>query len=338
MPKSPKQKLKLLYLAKILQEQTDEAHPMTVQELIAALQQLDIAAERKSVYDDLAALQQFGLDIVVTRRQANSYYIGERTFQLPELKLLVDAVQASKFITAKKSRELIEKLGSLASMQDAQLLQRQVYFSGRDKTMNETIYYSVDKIHSAISQNCKIEFKYYEWVVDSASPRLFEKSWRQGGKPYRVSPWALVWDSEYYYLVAYDSAAAILKHYRVDKMEAVTLLADARDGRALFEKEDLAAYTRRTFGMFGGEETDVKIRFANRLINVVVDRFGKDIRIQRVDAAHFNVTLRVVVSAPFIAWLLSFGNEAEVLAPAHLLGEINATLAALEKVYPKRAE
>ena len=338
MPKSPNQKLKLLYLAQILQDETDENHPLTVQELIARLASIGITAERKSIYDDIAALQRFGLDIVVARRQSNAYCIGERSFQLPELKLLVDAVQASKFITAKKSRELIKKISALASMHDASILQRQLYFSGGAKTMNETIYYSVDTIHTALSQNRKIEFRYYEWVVSPSSPRLFEKQWRRQGRAYRISPWALLWDSEYYYLVAYDTEAAMLKHYRVDKMEAVSLAPEKRDGQEVFDKVDLAEYARQTFGMFGGEETDVTLRFSNRLIGVVLDRFGKDIIVHPAGDRHFTVTVKAVISQLFLAWLLGFGDEVEALSPPLLIESLRSTLQKVAPLYVPKEE
>ena len=333
MPKSPNQKLKLLYLAQILQDETDENHPLTVQQLIARLAQMDISAERKSIYDDIDALQRFGLDILTTRRQSNAYYVGERRFQLPELKLLVDAVQASKFITAKKSRELIKKLGELASQHDASLLQRQLYFRDGAKTMNETIYYNVDALHTAILQNRKVEFRYFEWIISSASPRLFEKQWRHQGRAYRISPWGLLWDSEYYYLVAYDTDDAKTKHYRVDKMESVTPVAEKRDGQETFENLDWAEYTRQTFGMFGGEETEVTLRFSNHLIGVVVDRFGKDVTIRPAGDGYFSVTVKAVVSGPFLAWLLSFGAEAEALSPFSLREALRTTLHKTSRLY-----
>lgn len=333
MPKSPNQKLKLLYLVKILEEQSDEAHPLTVQQMIDALAIYDVGAERKSIYDDIEALQNFGYDIIQLRGRKNSYYLGERRFQLPELKLLVDAAQSAKFITAKKSDELIRKISALASRHDAQLLRREVHVQGRVKTMNESIYYNVDILQTAIAKNRKVSCRYYEWAIDPASRRLFERRWRHNGRPYHISPFAMLWDSENYYLAAYDSEAGIIKHYRVDKMANLEILDEGREGRRQFESLDMAQYTKSTFGMFGGTESAVTLRFANRLIGVVVDRFGKDIIIQKADEEHFTVTIQAVVSPQFIAWLLGFGAEIEVLRPQSVIDDVVRTMQAVAGVY-----
>lgn len=329
MPKSAGQKLKLLYLMQILLDNSDEAHPLSVQDLIAALDRKGVAAERKSIYDDMEALEQFGLDIVTVRGRGNAYYIGERTFQLPELKLLVDVVQSSNFITEKKSGELIRKISSLTSVYESLLLRRQVYVTGRTKAINEEIYYNVDKIHSAISENKKIRFLYFEWVVDRSYPHLFDRRFRHGGAPYLISPWALTWDDENYYLIGFDSAAGIIKHYRVDKMSDIRVADEERDGQSHFERFDIARYTKMTFGMFSGEETDVRLRFHNRLIGVVVDRFGRDIMIHPSSGEHFALTVRVAVSPKFISWLFGFGSQVEVLAPDSVKDYL---LAEMEKV------
>lgn len=333
LPKSTNQKAKLLHLARILEEQTDQEHPLSVRQLIGALAQQGIAAERKSIYDDVETLRQFGLDVVQLRGRSNLYYLGERRFQLPELKLLVDTVQAAKFITAKKSAELIKKLGGLASRYEAGQLQRQVHVQGRSKTMNERIYYNVDILQAAIWQNRRVSFRYYEWVVGSSGPRTFSQSWRRSGAVYVVSPWTMLWDSENYYLAAFDSEAGRIKHYRVDKMEALAVLPEARDGKDQFEALDIAEYTKRTFGMFGGEETDVALRFANRLVGVVVDRFGKDVFIQKDGEEHFTVTIQAAVSPQFIAWLLGFGNEVEVLRPQSVIQQLLQTLRDVQALY-----
>lgn len=333
MAKSSNQKLKLLYLLKILEEQSDEAHPLTVQQIITELNRCGIKAERKSVYDDLEALGQFGKDIVVLKGRQNRYYLGERHLQLAELKLLVDAAQSAKFITAKKSDELIDKISSLTSRHEASLLRRQVHVQGRVKTINEGIYYNVDILQTAISQNHKISCQYYEWAVDKTSPRLFTRRWRRDGKPYVISPWTMVWDDENYYLVGFDSDANMIKHYRVDKLASLKELDEARDGRAQYEALDIGEYTKRTFGMFGGDEEYVKLRFANRLIGVVVDRFGKDISIAGVDNDTFTVTVKAVVSPQFIAWLLGFGAEVEVLSPGSLIEQLLRTTREVQERY-----
>ncbi len=302
----------------ILQNQTDENHPMTLADIITELQRNGITAERKSLYDDMEALRIFGLDIVKTGGRNCGYYIANRTFELPELKLLVDAVQSSKFITAKKSNELIKKVESFTSRHEASTLQRQVFVTNRIKTMNESIYYNVDKIHNAISLGKKIRFLYFEWVVDFSSKDKIKKQYRRDKAYYKVSPWALTWDDENYYLIAFDSKAGIIKHFRVDKMEKIEIIQEQRDGQSHFHQFDMATYSRKVFGMFSGEERTVKISFSNYLIGVVIDRFGKDVFISQRDNDHFVMTAKIVASPQFMGWLFSFGKNAEILSPEDL--------------------
>ena len=239
MSKSPNQKLKLLYLMEILLQQTDERHPMTVPEMISELARHDIAAERKSIYNDLESLRTFGLDIVQTKSRTTGYYIGARSFEVPELKLLVDSVQSSKFITHKKTLALIKKIEGLASIYDAQLLQRQVYVRGRVKSMNESVYYNVDEIADAISRDRQIRFHYFEYTIDK------QRHYRKDGAFYIVSPMALMWDNENYYLLAWDAEAQRRKHYRVDKMTDISALDAPREGMEDFSEQDLSAYTKK---------------------------------------------------------------------------------------------
>ena len=271
MPKSPNQKLKLLYLMEILLQQTDERHPMTVPGMIAQLAQRGISAERKSIYGDLEALRTFGMDIVQTKTKTTGYYVGSRTFEVPELKLLVDSVQSSKFITHKKTLALIKKIESLASIYDAQLLQRQVYVRGRVKSMNESVYYNVDEIADAISRDRQIRFHYFEYTISK------QRRYRKAGAYYVVSPLALMWDNENYYLLAWDAEAELRKHYRVDKMTDISALEMPREGTEDLSKLDLSAYSKKVFSMFSGEEQTVRLRFANHLVGAVLDRFGKDV-------------------------------------------------------------
>lgn len=241
MPKSPNQKLKLLYLMEILLQQTDERHPMTVPEMISELARHGVAAERKSIYNDLESLRTFGLDIVQTKSRTTGYYIGARSFEVPELKLLVDSVQSSKFITHKKTLALIKKIEGLASIYDAQLLQRQVYVRGRVKSMNESVYYNVDEIADAISRDRQIRFHYFEYTIDK------QRHYRKDGAFYIVSPMALMWDNENYYLLAWDAEAQLRKHYRVDKMTDISALDAPREGMEDFSEQDLSAYTKKVF-------------------------------------------------------------------------------------------
>lgn len=309
MAKSSNQKLKLLYLLRYLMQHSDESHPVSMAQIIEELARNGISAERKSIYDDVEALRLFGVDIVQLKGKNGGYYIGERDFELPELKLLVDSVQSSKFITQDKTHKLIKKIESLASLYDGQLLQRQVFVTNRVKSMNESIYYAVDVISDAITQNRKIRYQYFEYTVDK------EKNLRHGGAFYVVSPFALIWDDENYYMLAWDSTAEKMKHYRVDKMQKVSLIPDERDGIAEFEKVDMSAYTKTVFGMFGGNEQKVKLRFSNHLVGAVLDRFGRDTIIIKDGEEHFTVTVSVVVSQQFFGWVFGFGKDIEILSP-----------------------
>lgn len=310
MAKSAGQKLKLLYIIKLLTENTDENHPASTADIIAYLDANGIHSERKSIYDDIEKLCDFGYDIVqVHSRLGGGYYMASREFELAELKLLVDAVQSSRFITSRKSRSLIKKLELLAGKQDAGKLQRQVYVAGRIKTENESIYYNIDNIHRAIQENRQISFQYLDWNLSK------ELVPRVGGKR-KVSPWALIWREENYYLAAYDSVDGIMKHYRVDKMGNVDVLKDEREGLEQFEKVDPAVYTNLTFGMFSGDEETVTLQFPNRLIGVVLDRFGRDADVRPMTDRVFRIRVRVAVSGQFFGWLAGIGREAVIVSPA----------------------
>ena len=312
------QKLKLFYLMKILLEKTDEEHTITVPEMIAELGKLGISAERKSVYDDLEYLKLFGLDVCSRKTRTHDYFIGSREFELPELKLLVDSVQSSKFITHKKSMELISKIEKLTSEANAKKLHRQVFVTNRVKTVNETIYYNVDKIHDAIAANKQITFKYYDLDVNR------KKVHRKNGERYTESPVALTWDDENYYLITYKEKYDDYAHYRVDKMESIEI---TEEDRVLSEEPfDLSAYSKTTFAMFGGEETEVSIKFENDLVGVVFDRFGTDVRIVKADEDHFICTVKVAVSPHFLSWIVSFGRRAKIMSPDYVVDEMYALI------------
>lgn len=319
------QKLKMMYLAKILMEKTDEEHTITVPEMISELAKLGISAERKSIYDDLEYLQLFGLDICSNKTRTTNYYIASRDFELPELKLLVDSVQASKFITRKKSMELISKIEKLTSHENAKKLQRQVFITNRVKTVNEQIYYNVDKIHDAIAANKQITFKYFDVDVNK------KKVYRKNGDLYTESPVSLTWDDENYYLITYKEKYDNYTHYRVDKMELIEL---TEDDRVLAEKPfDLSVYSKTMFQMFNGEETDVSIKFENELVGVIYDRFGADVPIVKSDEKHFICHVKVAVSPHFLSWIISFGNRAEILSPDTVVEQLYSLLREASKVY-----
>lgn len=331
MPRSSNQKLKLLYLMRYLLQNTDEQHPATTNQLIAFLAEQDVKAERKSIYDDMEALRLFGLDVERTDSgRSSGYYIASREFELPELKLLVDSIQSSKFITHKKTTQLIKKIETLASAHEAQLLQRQVFVTNRIKTMNESIYYNVDEIHSGITQNRKIRFKYFEYTVNK------ERRFRRDGAYYVMSPYALTWDDENYYLVAYDSDAGIIKHFRVDKMEKISVTEEERDGREAYEALDMAVYARKVFGMFSGEEREVKLRFDEQLVGAVLDRLGHDVMLIPDGDGHFTVRASVVVSPQFFAWVCGFGDLAQIVAPDDVVTQMKEHVKSIANLYEER--
>lgn len=308
MPKHSNQKLKILYLIDLLLHHTDQDHPLSMKDIIAALEAKSISAERKSLYDDIEALRLYGYDVQIVKGGTVGYFIGSRNFELAELKLLVDSVQASKFITVKKSNALIKKLESLASEYEARSLQRQVYVNNRIKTMNESIYYNVDILHTAIAENSRISFKYYEWNIHK------EKQLRHNGRIYNVSPLAMTWDSENYYLIGYDSCADKIKHYRVDKMQKIEILKMPRDGQELLSDADFAVYSNKVFSMFGGPEENICLLCDNSIVGAIIDRFGTDIFIVP-EGDHFRISLNVIISPLFISWILGFGNRISVISP-----------------------
>lgn len=330
MAKSSNQKLKLIYLMKILLERTDETHSITMPEIIEALAAYGINAERKSLYNDIENLRLYGLDVIGTQENRTySYHIGNRQFELAELKLLVDSVQSAKFITARKSHELIKKIEALASKYEAVQLQRQVFVSGRVKTMNESIYYNVDRIHTAIAENSRITFQYFQWNVEK------KMELRHGGALYEVSPWSLSWDDENYYLIAYDSGEGIIKHFRVDKMLQIQQNGKSREGKQVFKSFDMAAYARKTFGMYGGKEERVRIECDNYLAGVMIDRFGKEVSMIRLDDKRFAVNVDVAVSRQFFAWIIGLGEGVTLAGPDHVVAMLNDEIDRLVKQYKK---
>ena len=333
MAKSSNQKLKLVYLMKILLEKTDETHSITMSEIIDALQAYGIGAERKSLYDDLETLRVYGMDIIGTQEDRKYYYhVGNRQFELAELKLLVDSVQSAKFITEGKSNELIKKIEGLASQYEASQLHRQVFVNGRVKTMNESIYYNVDRIHTAIAENSRIRFRYFQWNVDK------EMELRHNGAVYEVSPWALSWDDENYYLIAYDGIWGIIKHFRVDKMLNIESSGEQREGKQMFKSFNMAAYARKTFGMYGGVEEWVRIKCDNSLAGVMIDRFGKDISMTRLNEKQFVATVDVAVSRQFMAWVIGLGDGAEIIGPESVVDEMREEIKRLAGQYGKSEE
>lgn len=328
MPKGSNQKLKLYHLAQIMLENTDDNHYITMPEIMSALEAYEVTADRRTIYADLKDLEALGIEVEGEPVGGGyRYHVVERPFELPELKLLVDAIQSSKFITERKTNALIRKLEKLVSKYEAMKLQRQVYVSGRIKTMNESIYYTVDTIHNAISQNRKIRFQYFQWNVKK------EMELRHDGAYYHISPWGLSWDAENYYLIGYDSEAGKIKHYRVDKMLRLQMSDEKREGKEYFKKLDMADYAKKSFGMFGGREEKVKLLVENTLAGVIIDRFGKDIMLIPSDEEHFTVNVDVHVSTQFFGWIISLGERVKILGPEEVVAQMKEEIQRLARQY-----
>ena len=328
MPKGANQKLKLYYLSRIMMEKTDDEHYITMPEIQRALEGYGVTADRKSLYDDLEALRVLGIDVIGEKvGRSYVYHVGKKQFEIAELKLLVDAIQSSKFITEKKSNELIRKLTGLVSNYEASQLKRQVVVQGRIKTMNESIYYIVDDIHNAITNNRKIRFEYLKWNLE-------KKMERRKDKMYEISPWALTWDDENYYMIGFDAKAGKIKHYRVDKMRDIELTDDDREGEEHFKKFDMAAYARMNFGMFGGEEVKVRLQFENDMVGVLLDRFGKDISIYKTNKKGWSETyVNVALSDQFLGWIFSLGTKVKIISPDEVVERFAGEIRSMSKLY-----
>lgn len=306
MARSEGQKLKLLYLRDYLRQNTDEAHPASVSKLIEYLAGKDIRAERKSIYDDIRTLNEYGTDVRCRRGRNGGYYVAQRDFELPELKLLVDAVLSSKFLTPKQSAVLVKKLAALSTSHGAELLRREIVLSGRLKTANERSFANVDALHEAIGTDSRITFRYFDWGVD------LQKHFREG--VYTASPYALLWDDENYYLIAHSEKHG-LTHYRVDKMEDIRLTGERRAVTEESRAFNPASYSKEVFGMYRGTRKRVKLRFENALAGVVVDRFGNDLMLIPDGDSHFTLTVTVSISPNFLGWIAGFGGRAAIVFP-----------------------
>lgn len=327
MPRSFNQKLKILYLMKFLQEKTDREHPVSVKDIIQTMEAYGISVERKTVYDDIETLRTFGMKIGSRRGKPAGFYLEERTFELPELKFLMDAVQSSKFITEKQSAALVRKLEDLASVHEAKKLKSQVFLMPGIKTLNEEIYTNIETIYAAISANRQISFRYYQWTLSR------ELKPKRGGERYRVSPGKLLWNNDNYYLMGLDESSGIVKHYRVDKMMDVAVEEEKRSGESVFRDFDMGRFSAETFGMFDGKETILKIRFSNELVGVVLDRFGKKAVLQRSDDTHFFLQTHIRVSGQFFGWLTGLGPGAEIVSPEKVRKEYKSFLTKILKTY-----
>ena len=330
MPKNEKYKQKLVRLLQILMEKTDEEHGLSMPELITALEKYGIKAERKSIYDDLLTLEELGFSVGKINTRPPRYTLEERIFELGELKMLVDAIQSSKFISSKKCREIISKLEIFAGEHSSRELSRQVYVEDRVRNMNSSSFYNVDTVHFAINSDKKITFRYFDYDVNK------NKVLRHGGKPYTVSAAALIWNDQNYYLIAYDEDAGVMKNFRVDKMQGVSLLDEPRCEVVSSSSFNPATYSQKLFGMYGGEEALVTLECREKLAGVIIDRFGMDVSMIKSDFG-FKVSVRVMVSPNFFAWVLSFGKEIRIVAPDNVRAQLVGLLREIRENYESNA-
>lgn len=328
MPKGKNQKLKLCYLKEILLNKTDAEHGITLAEIMDELEKREVTAERKSLYSDIAELENLGITVEKCQKDNTCYYkVVKREFELAELKMLVDAIQSSKFITERQSRELIKKIENFTSEHQARKLQRQIYVQGRIKTKNESVYDIVDAIYTAIENNKKIKFKYLQWNIKK------EMEERHDGKWYDISPWALIWYAENYYLVAFDNEEKKIKHFRIDKMRRIVVGNELREGKDEFKHFSIAEYSNKVFGMYGGQEERVVVTIKNEMIGIFLDRFGKDVSVFRTDSQHVEVRIPVAVSNQFYGWIFGLGPDVKITGPKKVVEEAREYIQNLGKQY-----
>ncbi|MBQ7624917.1 MAG: WYL domain-containing protein [Clostridia bacterium] len=328
MSKSVNQKLKLMYIARYLSEKTDDNNTVSVNEIISMLEKYDVKAERKSIYDDIELLKLFGYDIERRKdKNKTGYYLASRDFELAELKILVDSIQVSKFLTEKKTNKLIRKIEELTSENEAKELQRDVFVHERVKTESENVFYTVDGLYRAINSDCAVKCKY--WSYTATKTRRFRKN----GEYYTLSPYALLWEDENYYLLAWDNDARKMKHFRVDKMTDVTLTKSRREGRDEYSKLDITRYQNRVFGMYGGETRSVRINFDESIAGTVIDRFGRNVVISPEKDGSYSFTAEVGVSPTFFAWVSTFGGAVRITAPDDVKEQFKKHLKAALKAH-----
>ena len=328
MPRSSNQKLKLMVLADIFRFETNEDHPVTLSEIIEKLGNQGIESERKSLYSDIEALTLYGMDIIKTGASRNTaYYLAGGDFEIHELKLLADAVACSRFITEKKSKELIGKIGTLANRYDAGELKRNIIVSDRVKNGNEQIYYNVDAIEEAIRRKKKIRFLYFDYDRKKTKKYHNDKAYSE------VSPYALCWREENYYLVGYYDKYGCVSNFRVDKIEGVEIIEDEKR----VEQPDgfnLSEYTKKRFGMFSGDDRRVTLKVHNSLSGVIFDRFGKNnTTVTILDDDYFEINQPVTVSPIFFGWVMQFGDKMEITEPEDVRSEFKKHLKGIAKLY-----
>ena len=336
--RSKSQKLKLLYIKQFFEDKTDERHAVSISDIRKYLGENGVSAERKSIYDDLKNLEDFGLTIrdwkdddeEGIKHRYTRYQLMDRDFELREVKLISDSIASSKFLSESMSNNLIKKLGTLVSEYQRKEVRRQVRVMGRSKTKNDSALNVVDHIHAAIENNRIITFKYYHYSLNKNLK--LEKAFSRKGELIEASPWALLYDNDNYYLLAYTDGKFMT--YRVDRMTNVKEdEIKERQGKEEFEKIDMSSYTKSTFGMYNGTQEEVTMVFQNRMLDTVIDKFGKDVWFSRVDDQHFKVSVPVAVSPQFFAWIFGLGNYVTIIEPENVVKQMKDMLGKVSKRY-----
>lgn len=326
MSRGANQKLKLLYLKQFFEEKTDEQHPAVMADILKYLETHEVEAERKSIGSDLDALEQFGMSVRDEDKLRNKkYFLAERDFKPSEVKLILDSVASSKFLSENKSRELMKKLGTLVNEYHRHELNREVKVAGRVKSMNDNATTALDHIHAAIAADKTVRFKYFHYDVNK------ERQFTHNGEYYEVSPWVVIYDSSFYYLLAYTGDD--IRTFRADRMASVHAGTKERQGKEQFEAFDLGKYMKSTFGMFSGKEEKVEMVFHNSLIDTVIDKFGQEVWLSPVDDDHFKITVPVAVSPQFFGWVFGLGGKVTILGPEKVVKKMKEMLEKVEKRY-----
>lgn len=331
-------KMKLLEVMRIIEEETDAEHTLTANQIVNRLKAKGFShADRKGVYDDINALNLFYTPVEKRNlRKAKriekdettwGYYLDNRPFSVPEVKLMIDAIQSSKFLSEAKTEDLIEALEALVPKEEAKGLKRQVIVSNRVKNMNVNIHNNVDHINYAIERDVQIKFKYFDYTVQ------LERAYRKKGGWYQVSPLTLVYTDDNYYLLAYVEDKGKVMNYRVDRMANISSLSLPRVGKDTFDKEQLGMYQKYTFSMYSGKIEKVTMRFRNSMMNTVIDKFGKPSYVKTVDADHFEITVTVAVSPQFFGWVFGLGNYVSIVGPENVKNQMKKKLEDIHKRY-----
>ena len=320
-------RIKLLKIWEILCQETDEEHPIESTVLIERLADIGIPCERKTIYRDIEALKEYGYEVECERGKKNQYYVLDRSFDLPELHILLDAVQAASFITPKKTKEIVNKIADLAGSRKGEVLKRNIVSFNTTKSQNEQIYYVVDEIVRAISKRKKIEFKYFDYDANH------NKVYRKDGGRYVMNPYSTVFSDDNYYLLCYNDKYKNIIHYRVDRMDSVKMLNDDIVPLDEGSQFNVTQHKKELFGMFTGQEEDVRFEIEKSLLDVVFDRFGSDIKVMPCGDDKYTFTAQVQVSPIFIGWCCAFGKKVKIVSPDNVVERLKNHLKEMGEQY-----